>query len=60
LGSELFPITFFTFPLLGVVAAVIGLQIINRSRLMLFLFNAGHGVEPLHRVSRDRISVPDR
>ena len=59
-GSELFPITFFTLPLLAVVAAVIGLQIINRSRLMLFLFNAGHGVEPLRRVSRDRISVPDR
>ena len=36
-GSELFPITFFTLPLLAVVVAVIGLPIINRSRLMLFL-----------------------
>lgn len=45
-GSDLFPVTFFTLPCLAVVAAVIGLQIIGQSRPLLFLFNAGHGVEP--------------
>lgn len=46
-GSDLFPITFFALPCLAVVGAVAGLQVINRSRLLLFLFNAGHGVKPL-------------
>lgn len=46
-GSDLFFITFFTLPVLAVVGAVIGLQIINRSALLLFLFNAGHRVPPL-------------
>ena len=46
-GSDLFPITFFMLPVLAVVAAVIGLQVINRSNLLLFLFNAGHRVRPL-------------
>jgi hypothetical protein len=46
-GSDLFPITFFALPCLAVVGAVIGLQVINGSRLLLFLFNAGHGVKPL-------------
>ncbi|MEO9335920.1 acyltransferase [Mesorhizobium sp. SB112] len=46
-GSELFPITFFTLPFLAVICAVIGLQIVNRSELLLFLFNAGHRIKPL-------------
>jgi hypothetical protein len=44
-----------------VICAVAGLQIINGSRPLLFLFNAGHGVEPLRaaagrdaRVARSR------
>jgi len=43
-GSDLFPITFFTLPFLAVIAAIIGLRIANRSRLLLFLFNAGHAL----------------
>ncbi len=50
-GSDLFAITFFVLPCLALVAAVIGLQIINRSRPLLFLFNAGHGVEPLRKAA---------
>jgi hypothetical protein len=46
-GGDLFAITFFALPCLGVICAVAGLQIINGSRPLLFLFNAGHGVEPL-------------
>jgi hypothetical protein len=46
-GSELFPIVFFALPVLGVIGAVIGLQLINWSRVLLFLFNAGHKVPPL-------------
>ena len=45
-GSDLFAVTFFTLPFLAVIAAVAGLQIISGSRLLLFLFNAGRGVEP--------------
>jgi hypothetical protein len=45
-GSELFPITFFTLPFLAVLCAVIGLQAIGNSRLLLFLFNAGHRAPP--------------
>ena len=56
-GSDLFPITFFTLPVLAVVAAVIGLQIINRSNLLLFLFNAGHRVRPLFQAERERVSA---
>lgn len=41
-GSELFPVTFFTLPVIAVVCSIIGLQIIGRSRLLLFLFNASH------------------
>jgi hypothetical protein len=48
-GSDLFAITFFALPCLGVIGAVIGLQLINGSRPLLFLFNAGHGVEPLRK-----------
>lgn len=43
-GSDLFPITFFALPVLAVVAAIIGLRIVNRSGLLLFLFNAGHAL----------------
>jgi hypothetical protein len=46
-GSDLFPITFFTLPFLAVVAAVIGLQVANRSRLLILLFNAGRRLPPL-------------
>jgi hypothetical protein len=53
-GSDLFPVTFFVLPCLAVLAAVIGLQIINRSRLLLFLFNAGHSVAPLGTAPKDR------
>lgn len=56
-GSDLFPITFFTLPVLAVVAAVIGLQIINRSNLLVFLFNAGHRVRPLFQAERERVSA---
>lgn len=41
-GSELFPITFFALPFIAVIAAVIGLNVINRSAILIFLFNAGH------------------
>ncbi|WP_280951338.1 acyltransferase family protein [Manganibacter manganicus] len=41
-GSDLFPVTFFTLPVIAVVCAVAGLQIIGRSPMLLFLFNAGH------------------
>jgi hypothetical protein len=50
-GSDLFPITYFSLPCLAVVAAVIGLQVINGSRPLLFLFNAGHGVEPWRKTA---------
>lgn len=56
-GSDLFYITFFTLPVLAVVAAVIGLQIINRSAALLFLFNAGHRVPPLWGQARKQLSA---
>ena len=56
-GSDLFAITFFTLPALAVVAAIVGLQIINRSNLLLFLFNAGHRVRPLFEAERQKVSV---
>lgn len=46
-GSDLFPITFFSLPILAVVAAIVGLRIIRGSRLPLFLFNAGHDAPSL-------------
>jgi hypothetical protein len=49
-GSSLFPITFFTLPLLAVLCAVIGLQMIRRSPTLLFLLNAGHNVPPWRKV----------
>ncbi|PLP60185.1 hypothetical protein CYK37_08520 [Mesorhizobium loti] len=51
-GSNLFPITFFTLPLLAVLCAVIGLQMIRRSPPLLFLLNAGHGVPPWRKVGK--------
>ncbi|MFU0504493.1 acyltransferase family protein [Pseudaminobacter sp. NGMCC 1.201702] len=56
-GSDLFPITFFALPVLAVIAAVVGVQMINRSAPMLFLFNAGHRVPPLLRPARERVSA---
>lgn len=50
-GSDLFAITFFVLPCLGVIGATIGLQIINASRPLLFLFNAGHGVDPWRKTA---------
>ncbi len=49
-GSNLFPITFFTLPLLAILCAVIGLQMIRRSPPLLFLLNAGHSVPPWRKV----------
>ena len=57
-GDALFPITFFTLPCLAVIAAVFGLQIINRSQLLLFLFNAGHRVKPLRELFGDQSTSP--
>jgi surface polysaccharide O-acyltransferase-like enzyme len=56
-GSDLFAITFFALPCLGVVGAVIGLQLINGSRRLLFLFNAGHGVTPLWKAAAEKTAV---
>ncbi len=56
-GSDLFPITFFTLPILAVVSAIVGLQIINRSGVLIFLFNAGHKVQPLWRPAAERASA---
>ena len=56
-GSDLFPVTFFVLPFLAVLAAVIGLQIINRSKLLLFLFNAGHGAPPLGKAATSRVAT---
>jgi hypothetical protein len=52
-GSDLFPITFFTLPFLAVIAAIIGLRIANRSKLLLFLFNAGHALPALPGAARE-------
>lgn len=56
-GSDLFSITFFTLPLLAVIGAVVGLQIINRSPALLFLFNAGHRVPPLTGRRQERAAA---
>lgn len=57
-GSDLFFITFFTLPVLAVIGAVIGLQIINGSSVLLFLFNAGHRVSPLLGRKPQQASAP--
>lgn len=56
-GSDLFPITFFTLPVLAVVAAVAGVQIIGRSAPLLFLFNAGRRAPPLLQPAGERVSA---
>jgi hypothetical protein len=48
-GSDLFAVTFFALPCLAVLSAIIGLQVIDRSRPLLVLFNAGRGVEPFRK-----------
>ncbi|MFD9898961.1 acyltransferase [Mesorhizobium sp. NPDC059025] len=52
-GSPLFPITFFTLPLLAVLCAVVGLQMISRSPPLLLLLNAGHGVPPWRKAKEE-------
>ena len=59
-GSELFPITFFALPCLAVVAAVIGLNVINRFALLIFLFNAGHRLRNRSTASLERASADAR
>jgi hypothetical protein len=61
-GSDLFPITFFTLPFLAVVCAVVGLHVIGRSRMLLFLFNAGHSAPPLRKElsGRDQVAAVRR
>jgi hypothetical protein len=59
-GSDLFPITFFTLPCLAVIAAIIGLNIINRSALLIFLFNAGHRLRSRSTASLERASAEAR
>ncbi len=48
-GSDLFPLTFFSLPVIAVICAVLGLRVIGASPALLFLFNAGHGAPPLKR-----------
>ncbi|WP_024588090.1 acyltransferase [Aliihoeflea sp. 2WW] len=42
-GSDLFAISFFLQPVLAIVAAIIGMQLVSRFALPAFLFNAGKG-----------------
>jgi hypothetical protein len=56
-GSDLFPITFFTLPCLAVVAAIIGLNVINRSAILIFLFNAGHRLRTRSSPAMERASA---
>jgi hypothetical protein len=56
-GSDLFPITFFTLPCLAVVAAIIGLNVINRSAILIFLFNAGHRLRTRLSPAMERASA---
>ncbi|MBN9241964.1 MAG: acyltransferase [Mesorhizobium sp.] len=48
-GGDLFAITFFALPCLAMIGAVVGLQVINGSRPLLFLFNAGRDIDPLRK-----------
>jgi hypothetical protein len=59
-GAELFPITFFVLPLVAVIAAVIGLNIINRSGILIFLFNAGHRLRARSAATMERASAEAR
>ncbi|WP_394892643.1 acyltransferase [Mesorhizobium sp. AaZ16] len=56
-GSDLFPITFFTLPCLAVVAAIVGLNVINRSAILIFLFNAGHRLRARSSPAMERASA---
>jgi hypothetical protein len=50
-GSDLFPVTFFSLPVVALICAAVGLKVISRSRLLLTLFNAGHSApSPSKRV----------
>ena len=49
-GSDLFPITFFSLPVIAVVCAIVGLRAIGGSRTLLFFFNAGHSAPMAKRV----------
>ena len=44
----------------ALVGAVIGLQLINGSRRLLFLFNAGHGVTPLWKAAAEKTAAAGR
>jgi hypothetical protein len=46
-GSDLFPITYFSMPVMAVLCAVAGLRLIGWSPALLFLFNAGHRPPPV-------------
>ncbi|MEF2070646.1 acyltransferase family protein [Consotaella aegiceratis] len=46
-GDDLFPITFFLLPVIGLLASVAALQIIRGVPSLLVLFNAGRRVPPL-------------
>jgi hypothetical protein len=56
-GSDLFPITFFTLPCLAVIAAIVGLNVINRSAILIFLFNAGHRLRTRSSPAMERASA---
>lgn len=56
-GSDLFPVTFFVLPCLAVIAAIVGLQIINRSEVLLFLFNAGHRMRAPSRKTQEQAAA---
>ena len=56
-GSDLFPITFFLLPCLAVIAAVIGLNVANRSAILVFLFNAGHRLRTRPVATMERASA---
>jgi hypothetical protein len=56
-GSDLFPITFFALPCLAVIAAIVGLNVINRSAILIFLFNAGHRLRTRSSPAMERASA---
>ena len=56
-GSDLFPITFFALPCLAVIAAIVGLNVTNRSAFLIFLFNAGHRLRTRSAATMERASA---
>jgi hypothetical protein len=56
-GSDLFPITFFALPCLAVIAAIVGVNVINRSAILIFLFNAGHRLRTRSSPAMERASA---